>query len=187
MQSPSHYQHTTMSTTSLRVLQLNIMKSRAGMEALINDSRTQDLDVLLIQEPPMTAYRTHVNHRLWHLYQPTYTDADTRKRSLIYVNKRISTSSHRQVQCPHPDVTAVRLWTGHSQVLVFSIYIPPLDLHNLYEIQSAQGIFDAIDLTIQEQKASSHTPTTLLLAGDFNRHHPAWSHTRSHSWSPCFS
>jgi hypothetical protein len=28
---------------------------------------TIDLDVLLIQEPPVTAYRIHVNHRLWQL------------------------------------------------------------------------------------------------------------------------
>jgi hypothetical protein len=35
------------------------MKSRAGMEALINDSSTRHLDVLLIQEPPISMYRTH--------------------------------------------------------------------------------------------------------------------------------
>jgi hypothetical protein len=40
-----------MTTEYLRILQLNIMRSRAGMEALINDPGTQDLDVLLIQEP----------------------------------------------------------------------------------------------------------------------------------------
>ena len=167
-----------MNTTNLRVLQLNIMKSRAGMEALINDPRTQDLDVLLIQEPPVTAYRTHVNHRLWHLYQPTYSDDNIRQRSLIYVNKRVSTSAHRQIQCPHPDVTAIRLWTGSSQLLVFSIYIPPLNYHNLYELQSMQPTLDAIDSTVREHTGSPHASTTLLLAGDFNRHHPAWSGDR---------
>jgi hypothetical protein len=38
-----------MRSTNLRLLQLNIMKSRAGMKALINDHQTQNLDVLLIQ------------------------------------------------------------------------------------------------------------------------------------------
>jgi hypothetical protein len=93
-----HELATTMNPTNLRILQLNIIRSRAGMEALINDPETQDLDILLIQEPPVTAYRTHVNHRLWHLYQPTHTDEGTRKRSLIYVHKRISTSAHRQIR-----------------------------------------------------------------------------------------
>jgi len=35
-------------TANLRILQLNIMKSRAGMEALINDHQSQNLDLLLI-------------------------------------------------------------------------------------------------------------------------------------------
>lgn len=51
-----------MTAPNLRLLQLNIWKSRPGMEALINDPQTQNLDMLLIQEPPLTAYNTHLNH-----------------------------------------------------------------------------------------------------------------------------
>jgi hypothetical protein len=40
-----------MLETNLLVLQLNIMKSGPRMEALINDRQSQNLDVLLIQEP----------------------------------------------------------------------------------------------------------------------------------------
>lgn len=43
-----------MSQANLRILQLNTMKSRAGMEALINDPAIQDLDILLNQEPPLS-------------------------------------------------------------------------------------------------------------------------------------
>lgn len=60
-----------MLETNLRVLQLNIMKSGPNMEALINDHQSQNLDVLLIQEPFITAYQTHVNHSAWQLYRPT--------------------------------------------------------------------------------------------------------------------
>jgi len=38
-------------TIPLRMLQLNILGFKAQMEALINDTETQDLDILLIQEP----------------------------------------------------------------------------------------------------------------------------------------
>lgn len=79
------------------------------MEALINDHQSQDLDVLLIQEPSITAYRTYVNHSAWRLYRPTVADTEVRIRSLIYVNRRLSTSSHRQVPCNHPDLTAVKI------------------------------------------------------------------------------
>ena len=109
MQRARHNELTTMNLTNLRILQVNIMKSRACMEALINDPQTNNLDVLLVQEPPITAYRTHVFHRSWHLYRPTYADDGTTKRSLIYVNKRIWTSAHRQIHCNHPDVTVVKI------------------------------------------------------------------------------
>lgn len=38
------------------------------------------------------------------------TDA-TRFRSLVYVNRRVSTASHRQVPYDHPDVAAIKIWT----------------------------------------------------------------------------
>ena len=93
------------------------------MEALINDRQTQDLDVLVIQEPPISAYRTHVNHSEWRVYRPTHPDESRSYRSLLYVNKRISTSSHRQIYCNHPDVVAVKIWTPVIQILLFSIAV----------------------------------------------------------------
>ncbi|KAJ5292665.1 COP9 signalosome complex subunit 7 [Penicillium atrosanguineum] len=90
------------------------MKSRAGMEALMNDHQSQDLDVLLIQEPSITAYRTHVNHSAWRLYRPTVGNTEVRIRSLIYVNRRLSTSSHRQMPCNRPDLTAVKIWSADT-------------------------------------------------------------------------
>lgn len=166
-----------MNQNSLKILQLNIMKSRAGMEALINDQATQDLDVLLIQEPSITSYQTYVNHRLWHTYQPTHQDDNIRKRSLIYVNKRISTSAHRQIACNHPDVTAIKIWNGKRQILVFSVYTEPIDLHRVHEIQSMQTTLNEIEVTIEEHTRNWPIPTSLIIAGDFNRHHPAWSGT----------
>ena len=166
-----------MNQTNLRILQLNVMKSRSVMEALINDEEIGRCDILLIQEPPLSAYQTHVNHRLWHRYEPTSDEENTRKRSLIYVNKRISTSAHRQIECIHPDVTAAKLWTENSQMLLFSVYIQPVDYHHLYEVQSMQSTLDKIESTIgrHAEHATSIRPTTQVLAGDFNRHHPAWS------------
>jgi hypothetical protein len=117
-----------MLETNLRVLQLNIMKSGPGMEALINDHQSQNLDILLIQEPPITSYRTHVNHSAWRLYRPTVESGEVRFRSLIYVNRQLSTSSHRQIRCDHPDITAIKIWSPDSQILLFSVYIPSTPL-----------------------------------------------------------
>ncbi|KIW24850.1 uncharacterized protein PV07_10538 [Cladophialophora immunda] len=166
-----------MNQNTLKILQLNIMKSRAGVEALINDQATQDLDVLVIQEPSITTYQTYVNHRLWYTYQPTNLDGHIRKRSLIYVNKKASTSAHRQIACNHPDVTAIKIRNERRQILAFSVYIEPIDLHRVHEIQSMQATLNEIVATIEEHSRNCPIPTSLIIAGDFNRHHPAWSGT----------
>ena len=162
-----------MLETNLCVLQLNIMKSGPRMEALINDHQSQNLDVLLIQEPSITAYRTHVNHSAWRLYRPTAENDTARYRSLIYVNRRISTSSHRQIPCNHPDLTAIKIWTAESQTVLFSVYIPPVPLHTPNEL-TAQETLSAIQDTIQTTLLDEGRPTAIILSGDFNRHHPTW-------------
>lgn len=161
-----------MLENNLRILQLNLMKSRAGMEALTNDHQSQTLDLLLIQEPPTTACRTHVNHSAWRLYKPTVEDSSARFRSLIYVNRRLLTASHRQVRCDHPDLTAIKIWTADFQILVISVYIPPVPMHTPDEA-SAETILSAIHDTIQSTTQENRRPTSLILSGDFNRHHPA--------------
>jgi hypothetical protein len=63
------------------------MKLRVGMEALINNHQITTLNLLLIQEPPISAYCTHVNYSAWRLYCPTYTGDAIQFRSLLYINK----------------------------------------------------------------------------------------------------
>jgi Endonuclease-reverse transcriptase/Reverse transcriptase (RNA-dependent DNA polymerase) len=149
------------------------------MEALVNDHHTQNLDILLIQEPSITTYGTHVNHSAWRVYQPTYIGGQ-RMRSLLYINRRISTASHRQIRCNHRDVTAVKIWTTGEQILIFSVYLPPINLHQASEEALTHSTLDEIQSTIQQTIQRTDRPTRLILAGDFNRHHPAWSNNQVH-------
>ena len=163
----------SMLETNLQVLQLNIMKSGPRMEALINDHQSQNLDILLIQEPSITTYRTHVNHSSWRLYRPT-TETDTaRFRSLIYVNRNISTSAYRQIPYDHPDVAAIKIWTSDSQILFFSVYIPSIPLYTDSKA-SAEPTLTAIQNTITTTLQDDYRSTSIVLGGDFNRHHPMW-------------
>jgi ribonuclease HI len=143
------------------------------MEALINDHQSQNLDVLLIQEPSITSYRTHVNHSAWRLYRPTIETDEVRVRSLIYVNRTLSTSSHRQIRCDHPDITAIKIWTANSQILLFSVYIPCVPLYAPSET-SAEPALTAIENTISAARLDDGRSTIVILSGDFNRHHPMW-------------
>jgi hypothetical protein len=155
------------------MLQLNIMKLGPRMEALINHHQSQDLDVLLIQEPYITAYQAHVNHSAWRLYRPTTETDAGRFRSLIYVNRKVSTSSHRQIACDHPDVTAIKIWTTNSQSLIFSVYLSCVPLFTPNET-SAELALTAIQNTLIANTQDDQKTTSVILSGDSNRHHPMW-------------
>ncbi|EDN05472.1 predicted protein [Histoplasma mississippiense (nom. inval.)] len=149
----------------LHILQLNTNKKRSTMEALLNDRKIEDLKVLLVQEPPFTYYTTPIQHPHWRVFQTSCTETHATGRSLIYVNKRISTSAYRQRRCHSPDVTAIELQIGESQILIFSTYIPPFDPADNPIHQTLNKISRTIRLSLT---------TTLIIAGDFNRHHQMW-------------
>jgi endonuclease/exonuclease/phosphatase (EEP) superfamily protein YafD len=45
---------------------------------------------------------------------------------------------------------------------------------------SIQSTLDEIQSTIQQITQATDKPTRVILAGDFNRHHPAWSKNHVH-------
>ena len=113
----------------------------------------------------------HVNHSGWRLYRPTAESDSARLRSLIiYVSRRPSTTSHRQTPCDHPDLTAIKIWTPESQILLFSVYIPPVPLYTSEEA-SAESTLNAIRDTIRAVYQEDWKATSIILTGDFNRHH----------------
>jgi len=86
----------TMNQANLRILQLNMMKSRAGMEALVNDQQTADLDILLIQEPPLSASSSRPQH-------PTISHTQGLGRDTKYDTKPLPL---RPPHSPHPQKPA---------------------------------------------------------------------------------
>lgn len=149
------------------------IKSRYG--SAINDPRTEKFDLLLIQEPPTTAYRTHVTHRIWRLFQPSNSDIDGRTRSLPSVNRRMATCTYEQLRCPHPDIVALGLRNEGNYALVCSVYVPLMDSHLLNEPQTMHSTLDAINSVIRSHTENPERWVKLVVAGDFNRNHPAWT------------
>jgi hypothetical protein len=72
------------------------------------------------------------------------------------------------------------MWTTDMQILVFSVYIPPAGIYQTPEEVSIQQVLDEIHATIQRETGLTDKPTTIITAGDFNRHHPAWSSNSVH-------
>lgn len=74
----------------------------------------------------------------------------------------------------------MKIWNDQRQTLIFSVYVPPIDMHHIYDLRSMQPTLDVIEATIREHSSTSSTPTALIVAADFNDHHPAWSGSHVH-------
>jgi hypothetical protein len=61
------------------------------------------------------------------------------------------------------DVIVVKIWTTDEQLLLFRVYISPVEFHQAEDDGSIQ-------YTLHEIQS-----TKVILAGDFNRHYLAWS------------
>ncbi|KAI9044305.1 uncharacterized protein KD926_001536 [Aspergillus affinis] len=114
------------------------------------------------QEPSITSYQTHVNHSAWRLYRPTVgTDAV----------RNLSTSSHRQIRCDHPDITAIKIWTADTQILIFSVYLAVVPLFTPNEAikdQQASSFQEIPTATSQGGNVKFHYQRSVLDAGEIN-------------------
>ena len=65
-------------------------------------------------------------------------------------------------------------------MLIFSVYVPPLSYRQISKEVSMQPTLDDMQATIQDATRNTTKPTKIILAGDFNRHYPAWSGRQVH-------
>ncbi|OKO89281.1 hypothetical protein PENSUB_13816 [Penicillium subrubescens] len=126
----------TTLTTNLQLL--DTTKSGRSRRSL---SVSQNLDVLLILDLSATAHRTHVNHSAQQLYRPTVDNDSVRFRNMIYVNGRVSPAPLRPT-----GPLGNQIWTDDSQILLFSVCIPPVPMH-AFEEASAETALSAIQGT----------------------------------------
>ncbi|QRV96882.1 Reverse transcriptase from transposon X-element protein [Ceratobasidium sp. AG-Ba] len=123
-------------------------------------------DIILLQEP----YFTHLNlapvSSQWHTIYPTnHLNSELRSRSLTLISKRLSTNEWRVIPFNSHDVTSIELTTSNGQIRIFNIY---------NDLKSDE----TLEL-IHEHLLEIPRHTSVLLAGDFNRHHPMWDETRN--------
>ncbi|QRV84549.1 hypothetical protein RhiJN_12565 [Ceratobasidium sp. AG-Ba] len=151
---------------SLRIWQQNVNGSHTAQDEILRLADPMNWDIILLQEP----YFTHLNlapvSSRWHTIYPTnHRDSDFRSLSLTLISKRLSTNEWRVIPFDSRDVTCTELTTSNGQIRIFNIY---------NDLKSDE----TLELVHEHLLALPHH-TSILLAGDFNRHHPMWDETRN--------
>ena len=106
---------------------------------------------------------------------------EQRQRSMILINKNIKTSSWKQIDITHKDITAIELRTdNNTYVRLVNIYN---DCKNSDAIMCLQRYLRSEER--REERAGSRANKQDIWLGDFNRHHPMWDKAENNQLFTC--
>ena len=151
----------------LQILQNNLHQSLTGTHSILNHPDTKQYAILLLHEQhwiPKT--KSSPTHPSWALYEPTITN-NKKPRSSIYVNNNLlSAAQITHIQLPLMDITAIEVATKDPHpMLIVNVY-KPCDKNTIHELHDHL-----------RKRLTTRKYTTIIIAGDFNLHHPMWNPT----------
>ena len=160
--------HEEARPTKLRLFQINLNKSEKAHLDLLNNNLSDKYDIMLIQEPYITAFnglRTPTNFRPV-CPSNRFTD-DSPIRSAIWVNKCLETKNWKIIGIPNSnDITAIQVKGTYGKITIFNIYNDCTHSRN-------EAFFRDF-LVSQRRSITEGNDAHMLWTGDFNRHHPLW-------------
>ena len=155
---------TIQTSRILAILQNNLHKSKTRTQGILNNASSEKFDILLLQEQYWSEYNnSSLSHQSWTLIQPAII-GDIPPRSVIYINnKRLSTQAFTEKLTTIPDTTAIEIMNPHNKpTFIMNIYNPHQS--NLTSLRTY--------LRHQLRPDKYHI---IIIAGDFNLHHPLWN------------
>lgn len=160
---------------SLKFLQLNLHRSAVIHDAVHNDTDLEDCTAILGQEPNCFIQdgevMIHGGGARWTCFSPPHSDGKYPVGSCCWVRKEATAV---QVHVDDENITAALTTQagGKRQVLVFSVYVPPIRMVAEGDTQLLNTLRKIEETYMQER---AHNPNLeLLVGGDFNRHHTLW-------------
>src|SRR5579859_5342847 len=156
--------HTRRTTTDkhFKIMQHNVAKRHEVMDSILNDKLTKDYSLLMVQEH--YHYKSNpLLHQSWMLIEPT-TIRDTPPRSAIYINnKKLLPTLFEQVIVPNAYITAI-------SINLSALFNKPILIVNLYNPQQQPIINELRQILLQGTRIQDYD--VVIVAGDFNLHHP---------------
>ncbi|QRV81841.1 RNA-directed DNA polymerase from mobile element jockey [Ceratobasidium sp. AG-Ba] len=151
----------------LRIWQQNVNTSPHAHHDLLKAAHPDSWDILAIQEPALNNKNAIGITSKWISVYPTnhLRDGQPRTRSLLLVNRKLSTNCWRAVTLGSADVTAIELETSQGKTRIYNIY--------------NDGTHDKTIELLETHLASLPRNINVILLGDFNRHHPYWDEERN--------
>ena len=157
-------QNSQQSTQTIAILQYNLNRNQAVTESVLNDS--SKYAVLMLQEPHFVTYtNSSPIHHSWTLIESKASENHP-PRAVIYLNKTILPAhSYETVHMEIPDIVAITLQPDKVQ--------HPTLIINMYNTKNTSQLKEL--RTYLQKHLRNNTYNGIIMAGDFNLHHPLWN------------
>lgn len=153
----------------LRILQINLGKSKVAQFELLNRNLAKCYDLILIQEPYINP---HGFSPTPFSFRPVFPASRNDKakglmRSVTWVNTELDTALWKEIRIPsNNDITAVQVSNEFGKITIFNVYNDGSHDRTLHDINSF--------LTRNRTDICAEETDHMLWCGDFNRHHALW-------------
>ena len=151
--------------SNLQILQNNLNHNSASTHSILNHEDSSQYTLLMLQEQycPHNTLSSLI-HQSWTVIEPTVA-TPLHPRVAIYINNRLlPTSMFEPVQLPFRDAIAVAITTAsNKRMLIINIYNP----HDYNLIDPLREYL--------HQYIRAEDYENIIIAGDFNLHHPLWN------------
>ena len=153
-------------TQTIAILQYNLNKNQSTTHSVLNDSTSSKYAILMLQEQYFSTYtNSSLTHHSWTLVKSKRTENNS-PRVAIYVNKTIlSAHSYELIAIEISDIVAMAIRTDQKQhsTLIINIYNTKKSMH-LANLR-----------TYLRKHLRNNVYNAIIVAGDFNLHHPLWN------------
>jgi len=155
----------------LRIWQQNVNKSLDAQSDLLV-SLGRNFDICALQEPYIDfKAMTRAGPSWIPTYPKNHQKNPKKTRSIMLINRRISTDAWTPIPIDSPDVTAIQLQGDFGTIRVI----------NIYNDCKHNDSLTAVKNYLREPRARecNQLPLSFIWVGDFNRHHPLWDEERN--------
>ena len=153
----------------LRIWQQNINRSLIAQQDLLNMLGNNNYDICAIQEPYLDSMnKTRANSHWTVIYPTTHMVEPKKTRSVILVNKKLSTDKWEELDVDSGDVTGIRIKTDTNTI----------DAFNIYNNQDNNEAIEKTDEALR-RNGNQNLDNQYIWLGNFNRHHPLWDEERN--------
>ena len=163
----------TTPKTRFKIIQQNLNKLLIAQLDFLHSINDTKANIIILQEPYIDHLKNTRALLEWYmLYPTTHYKNPKETRTIMLINKKIPTDNWNQLHVGTGDAVAISIDYEEGHIDVYNVY------NDCKIIQTIPKVTECMD--IRRRLTHMNHPHHIILAGDFNQHHPLWDEDKNH-------